>query len=679
MTFRAILLGLLGAATVCGVTYFNDFVMRQTMFVGNNMPISVYGFLLFFVLVLNPLLRRTNRRLALSGREIAVVLVLTLAACCIPGSGLMRTFNSSLVLPFHQERTNPAWQERQLLQQVPPYVLTEVTPENDNEVLNGFVQGKGLAGKHIGLSEVPWRAWLPAFAFWVPVLLLFWAALLGLALVVHRQWSDHEQLPYPIAAFAKGLLPEEEGGMSAVLRNRLFWGGLVVVLAIHMNNYACRWFPDLLLPVVVSFDFSPLYKWSFFQTIQKGGGWHTLRPNLYFTVIAFAFFLPADVSFALGIGPSLWCFIAGTLAGYGISCGGASPNLQESLVFGAYLGTLLVILYTGRQYYLQVSKAVFGLPAADRPESAAVWGGRLFLLASLALVAEISLLGRLDWQVAVLLIAGALILFFVMSRIIAETGLFFIQAGFMPIGVLMGLFGPLALGPQALLICWLVTTVLLVDPREGFMPFTTNSLKLVDLHRIDLGRSARWMCAAVVIGLCVAIPVTLYFQYDRGVNMSDGWANYWVPQMPFGSALQAQQRLEAQDLLPEAQALHGWQRFTHMQIAPKTLTGLAVGLGLVLLFTAGRLHFSRWPVHPVMFLIWISYAGAIFAGSFLVGWLIKVGVTKYGGGAVYRRLKPLMYGLIAGEMLGGLAIIVVGAIYYFATGQPPKAFNILPL
>ena len=36
MTIRAILLGLLGACFVCGFTYFNDAVMRQTYFVGNN-------------------------------------------------------------------------------------------------------------------------------------------------------------------------------------------------------------------------------------------------------------------------------------------------------------------------------------------------------------------------------------------------------------------------------------------------------------------------------------------------------------------------------------------------------------------------------------------------------------------------------------------------------------------
>ena len=54
MTPRAVILGLLGAAAVCGFTFFNDSVMHQTMFVGNNMPISVYGGLMLFLLVSLP-------------------------------------------------------------------------------------------------------------------------------------------------------------------------------------------------------------------------------------------------------------------------------------------------------------------------------------------------------------------------------------------------------------------------------------------------------------------------------------------------------------------------------------------------------------------------------------------------------------------------------------------------
>ena len=65
MTVRAVLLGLAGAAAVCALTYMNDFILRQTFLVGNYMPISVYGGLLLFLLVVNPVPpsgRRWKRR-----------------------------------------------------------------------------------------------------------------------------------------------------------------------------------------------------------------------------------------------------------------------------------------------------------------------------------------------------------------------------------------------------------------------------------------------------------------------------------------------------------------------------------------------------------------------------------------------------------------------------------------
>jgi hypothetical protein len=98
----------------------------------------------------------------------------------------------------------------------------------------------------------------------------------------------------------------------------------------------------------------------------------------------------------------------------------------------------------------------------------------------------------------------------------------------------------------------------------------------------------------------------------------------------------------------------------------------------VLVFSAMRLRFAKWPLHPVMFLVWSTYAGNCFAQSFLIGWLIKVAVMKYGGANIYQRLKPLMFGLIAGEMMGGMIPMVVSLVYYLATGDQPKSFWVMP-
>jgi len=372
--------------------------------------------------------------------------------------------------------------------------------------------------------------------------------------------------------------------------------------------------------------------------------------------------------------------VAGTFAKYGVPIrGGAplAPQIQSSMNFGAYFGLFLTLLYTGRHYYGQVFGRALFLRWSSEVEGYAVQAARVFLGATGVFVAALILVG-LDWPLALLYGGGAVMIFLVMARISAETGLFFIQAWCFPCVAIWGLFGSTALGPESLLIMLLVTMVLLLDPREALMPFAVNALKLADARAIRIGRTGAAAGAAVAMGLAVAIPATLYFQYDRGANLTDTWACRAVPTMAFNEALRVQQRLAAQDNLAEAEALRGWRRITRMSPDGTAGLGFAAGLALVTAAAAGRLRFSRWPIHPVLFLVWSTYPGFCFASSFLVGWLVKVSVTHYGGATAYQRLKPLMFGLVAGDMLGGVAPILIGLVYYLGTGELPKVFNILP-
>ena len=52
--------------------------------------------------------------------------------------------------------------------------------------------------------------------------------------------------------------------------------------------------------------------------------------------------------------------------------------------------------------------------------------------------------------------------------------------------------------------------------------------------------------------------------------------------------------------------------------------------------------------------------------------------SKYGGARSYGRLKPVMLGLIAGDMLAQLAITGTCAVYSLSAGNPPRAYWVLP-
>lgn len=675
MSFRAIVLGLLGILVVCGVGYLNDQVLFQTTLVGNHFPIFIYGSLLLVILLLNPILHRIGKNLALTGRELTVVLVMMLTAASIPGSGLMRVFSAALMLPHHFQRTEAAWAKEKVLPMAPPQMLAD--PSQDEDVaLNGFVQGLAVGDESMSPGEVPWTAWTRALLFWVPLLAALWAGLIGLSLVLHRQWADREQLPYPIATFANSLLPQNGEIWNAVFRNRMFWIPAILIMALHLNNYLFVWFPDW-VRIPTGFNFQPVL--ATVPELRAQDTYNLFNLRLYFTVIALAYFVSTEVSLALGLGPFLYLFTLAFFAGNGVALrAGGSFSIEQFFSAGAYLGVLASILYTGRFFYLHATQRAFGLKTREEIPSESIWGMRVFLIGASIFVSLIVSLG-VDWQLALLFAALVFTLQVVLGRLLAETGMFFMAAYWIPSSLIVGIFGAKAVGPELVVILGLLGLVLTVDPREALMPFLINNLKLLDLRKFNTGRVQTLCGAGLAVGLAVAIPATLYWQYSKGARMSDSWlAN--VTREPFNEAVKTSQRLAAQGTVEESKALKSWSRFGAISMETPRLIGLITGFVLVVSFTFARLRFARWPIHPVIFLVMIPWAATQFAFSFMIGWAVKASVTKFGGEQTYQRLKPVMFGVIAGELLGALLPIFWGWFYYWWNdGQLlPKSFLILP-
>jgi len=77
----------------------------------------------------------------------------------------------------------------------------------------------------------------------------------------------------------------------------------------------------------------------------------------------------------------------------------------------------------------------------------------------------------------------------------------------------------------------------------------------------------------------------------------------------------------------------------------------------------------------VLFLVWETAPMSSLSHSFLLGWFIKMAVTRLGGHRIYQKTKPLMIGLIAGDLLGPSIFILYGAVYYGMTGLLPAQYD----
>jgi hypothetical protein len=134
----------------------------------------------------------------------------------------------------------------------------------------------------------------------------------------------------------------------------------------------------------------------------------------------------------------------------------------------------------------------------------------------MGMIAVPRLIAGLDLLIATLLVAMLALSFLIVTRVNAETGLLFVQPGWQAVGVLVGLFGLQAMDPTTIIALGILGVVLAADPRVCLMPLVANGLKLAETQRLKLPAVGGWMFVALVLGLALALPFTLYAQYDVG-------------------------------------------------------------------------------------------------------------------------------------------------------------------
>jgi len=394
------------------------------------------------------------------------------------------------------------------------------------------------------------------------------------------------------------------------------------------------------------------------------------RPLIFPTATAFAYFL----SFEIGL--SLWSshLVFGTtkliLMSVGISTGSnfILGGWDAFTRFGGFVGTAVILLYTGRRYYGQVVRRALGLGGADRISRATGWQLRIVVLASVVVGILFTVQG-LDWPLSTLSVLMLLTMFVVVARMSAEAGLFAVGAGWMPLSVLLGAIGGEILGIQDLFIVGLLSMVLCLDTVESLMPYVVNSLKVGETLRVHAGSIGGVMMTGLVLTLAVAVVVGLWTYYSYGFP-TDEWGTYNLPGRPFLAPYRTAVSLNLTDSLHVPDAYGPLERLAKMQPSQRFVSWALIGLGAVLLFSTLRLRFSWWPLHPIFVLVWGSWTMGVYTFSILLGWAIKVFATRLGGSGFYQKLKPMMIGLIAGDVLAAVIKLAVSTIYFYATGLP---------
>ena len=695
-TAKSILFGLAGVVLINAFAQFSDTHLQQTLFVGNHFPIGAYAFILLLALAWNPMISATRRLLGsgpgesilhLSTREFVVVLGMCLTACWPPTSGLYRYFHRQLILPWLKLPNKVEWQAYGPPDPIDPeqihpggilgYLEPKLFPlqgQVDDTVYRGFMQGLAQGNETVPLWDLPLAAWGPPMLYWGPLLVLFVVCILALALMVHRQWTHHEQLSYPLAKISSALIERGAGrAVPDIFRSKLFWWGLGPVLFIYLIQMLHLWYPRYVPSIPLNWEVGSAFSDMFPSTLKSWD--HAVpRGTLYFTIVGVTYFLSWEIGLTMGLAQVVILLVASQyLAATGTPL---SVTNVMWLRAGAYIGYAAIMLYTGRHYYWTVLIKALGRGRPVAHEQESVLACRLLLLGFAGLVGMLVVMG-LDWLIALLYCLLLLLMFLVFTRVICETGIPFLQQFWFPGAALTKLLGFAAVGPGPAVFLYYLGTIFTIDPREALMPYVSTSLKVADDAEVRRTRLLPVLFAAAVVALTVGFFATAFGMYNYGAS-EDSWAFNSVPEMPFNDAVKGLSFLQSTGQLEHSANTTGLAKLGLIDPDHGTAGFMAAGLAAVVVVSLLRFRFSWWPIHAVLFLVWDTWPLTKMHASFLIGWAIKAAIVRFGGGRVYQNLKPLFIGLIIGELVAGALSILIGFIYYYETGLLPRRLIILP-
>jgi hypothetical protein len=621
LPLRAILLVLLLIPAVAFLTSYVEFVIQGTQ-IGSFAP-SGNAILPLFILALlvNPLLRRLNRRWALQRRELIGIYAVLLAVAVLTSCQFAQWVVPVSTGPYYYATPYNGWKE--LLPLIPSWWAP-----GDPEDIRRFYEGP-RAGE-----IVHWSVWWKPLLAWGPFVLVLYLTALCVIVLLRRAWTDNERLPFPLVQLPLEMTADDPGG--SFFRSRLMWLGVLIPTVIHSLNGLHYLFPTV--PSIATRDFLQV---GLYVTDRP---WNAIQPfwlDIYFCLIGFAFLSARDVPFSMWFFFLLYkaeCVLGAsfnwTPGGEDRSLAGDSFPLIEAQHVGSVLMLVGIMLWAARSHL----RAAVGRALGRRPDvddrgepltyRMAFFGTLIgFILLTLWCVAA----GMPPWAAALTMLVSMLFLIAV-HRMMAEGGVNFLWAAQSGTNYLFfSLGGASFLPPKS----WLVLLSLpyfVWNFKGPVGPQALEGFKLLQEIRVRPRRVAAVMVVGMLLAMLTAYWSVIYLVHTHGGGVAlDNYRFVHVGQRPF---------MELQSV----QAYRGGLSLPKMS---------AIGLSALFTWFLGfmRWRFLWWRLHPLGYAVSTIWAMNFMWFSMFLGSTASWLITRFGGLPSYRKARPFFLGLILGDFL----------------------------
>jgi len=629
VTVRSLSVGLaVGILVILWNTYV-EYIAHTARMNITHFPLAL--FVPFSVLALvNGLLRLKKMRWALSPSETLVVVALGLVGAAVPAYGLTSFFLGLIAIPYYLATPENQWGVS-FHQYLPEWLI----PSNEGDAMRWLFEG--LPSPEM---PIPWGLWLVPLSSWMVFIGAIVLGSICLAVMLRKQWAQHERLAYPILHPARDLAEGGEGEMP-LLKNRLLWIGAAIpffILSWNIISYFSPGFPRISLYR----GWMPIF--SNFPNIHININWYT---------VGFAYFANLDVLLSIWVFYLFYWFQVGVYRRLGINLSRENAKGDPTVSYqaaGAFLALVLWGLWLTRKHLRDVFVKAFR-PAYPVDDSDELLSYRTcafgFIFSVVFIVFWLTALG-ISFSVAAVLTIGIFFSYIGAARVIAETGVVYYSMNMSGHGLVNFAFGGPNVFDPATKTALRLTDAISCQGKGMFMPPLVHMAKIGDEIGAHRRRLVLGVGLTIVLGIASAIVYSLYLGYTLGAyNFNDYPFTRYPPGVYNGLVL----------------ALKGEANW-------ETERYYFLGAGAVVyaLVSTMRYRFTWWPLTPIGMLVPMTHAiHSIF--SIFLTWATKFLILRLGGVNLYRKSRPVFVGFLVGHALGCLLSFLVDQIWFPGHGH----------
>lgn len=610
-------------------------IISQGVQLGESVPVVPAVGALLLLTVVGLLLRRFTRGLRLSQGQILYIYAFLCIAVTMSSVGVLRLLfpNITAVSYFQTPENNFA--------ELQKYVPGWLSP--DARVIQAMYEGADD-------GRVPWAAWARPLTAWTLFMTAWFCAMMGIMALFRRQWMDRERLTFPIAQLALDISDQEgKRVLGGFFGNPLMWIGFALGCLFNIGNILHAWNPAV--PAMgQNYDIGRLF---------------TERPLSSINPLAIAW-RPENIGLGYLVSTevtlSVWVFylleralnVLATASGYQVS--GFPFDREQS--FGAYFALGIFLIWVGRLQLKEVVVKAFsraltparcpagtaGSCAEDENEPLSYRGAVFMALGGFAFMLAFAIVAGMWWWTALIYFGLVLLFALVYARARAEAGaaMVWLFPFYLHKQMMVNIAGSAVFARGSDFRNLTIFSTFMHVSRGYFqsqMAYQVESSKIAQEVGIRQRTMARWLVAAMVIGMLAASYIHLHAYYSAGANILEGGTTQGGYRVTLART--------------EFEELAGFMKAHRAPDRPRSLAGLSGALVVTALIVV-RTYFLRFPLHPLGYAMVTAYGGPLW-GPFLLVWIAKTLILRLGGMRAYKRGVPFFMGLVIGHFfLAGL-------------------------